>query len=199
MVGVKPDDKIVLIGAAEGTDYELAKSRKAVEYISRLFRNVTLHRYKVNISALPHLTSDLAQECQDFESVIAILTGGMRLLILLVASALLVLRRVRGTNILLVGGREDGLLYTEITPEYLDIPDVTQREFEVLDYLIKNGGRAKRSVLVRYFIEKWGATHVVVYRRLRNMEGKSLIRTDNSIVEATPLGMALARVFQVEG
>ena len=112
-------------------------------------------------------------------------------MILLTLSATILLWRYSRINVKIISMREDGLSMVEMWPEYFSPPELGEREREVLEVLALHGGAMKRRNLVKYLREKWGTSHVIVYRRLNNMERKKLLTVEDEHVRILPLGLAV--------
>ena len=196
-LGLEPGDKLVLVTSSIGGEYEKERTRKAVQEIESITgRRTQVLSYRAVIDDLPGLTASLADHCSDAEETLVILSGGLRPLILLTLSAALITWRHRGKKLTIISMREDGLAMLSMEPEHFSPPELGEREREVLEALEARGGKAKRKELVKSLMEKWGTSHVIVYRRLNNLEKKKLIQIEDQEVKLLPLGKAILEALK---
>lgn len=191
-IGLQHDDRLVLLTSSVGGDYERERAEKAVQEVETITgKKAVVLSYPVVLEDLSRLTSALADACHEADSIVAVLSGGLRPLALLALSASILLWRYRGVKLRIVSMREDGLSALDMTPEHFSPPEVGDREKEVLEVLAEHGGSMRRISLVKYLRQKWGTSHVVVYRRLRNLERKRLLEISGEHVRLLPLGLAV--------
>lgn len=191
-LGMKPDDKLLLVTSSIGGEYEKERTRKAIQEIETITgKKPIVLSHRATIEDLPDLARSLARECREAETITALLSGGLRPLILLTLSAALTTWKYGGKELRIVSMREDGLAALEMGPEHFSPPELGEREKEVLEVLSAHGGEMKRKELVKYLKEKWGTSHVIIYRRLNNLEHKRLIKLEDRKVKLLPLGKAI--------
>lgn len=196
-LGLRGDYKVVLVRARARGEYEKLKAERAVNEVRTFIGgDHVLLEYDVTPSDLPDLASKLLYHCSGAEKIIGVLAGGMRPLMLLLLSALLILHKYKGLRVEIASMREDGLSFFTLEPEYFMLPDLGEREGEVLAVLALHGGSLGRETLVKMLKAKWGTSHVIVYRRLKNLARKKLIVVDGKTVKLTPLGYSLAVIMR---
>ena len=196
-LGLREDYKVVLVRARARGEYEKLKAERAVNEVKTLIGgDHILLEYDVAPSDLLDITDKLLDYCGDAEEIIGVLAGGMRPLMFLVLSALLILHKYKGLRVKITSMREDGLSFFTLEPEYFILPDLGEREGEVLAILALHGGSLDRESLVKMLKTKWGTSHVIIYRRLKNLAKKKLIIIDGKTVKLTPLGHTLAVIVK---
>lgn len=198
--GISRDYRLILVTSSRGGDYEREKTTRAVEDLKKMTgKEPVVLAYPVELWDLPRLVHDLRENCRGAERATLLLSGGLRPLILLTLSAALTLWRHAGIEVRVFTMREDGTSSFTLWPEYFAVPDLGEREAEVLEALRLHGGRMRRKHLVKYLMEKWGTSHVIIYRRLRNMEQKRLIEANNEYIQIQPLGAAVLEAATARG
>ena len=198
-IGTQPGDKLILVTSSLGGSYERERTRKAIHEIEAITgKKPIVLGYRATIEDLPELTRSLARECDKAEELIALLSGGLRPLILLTLSAAMIAWKHLSRNVKIVSTREDGLATLEMEPHHFSPPELSEKEAKVLQTLAAHNGEMRRRDLVKHLMREWGTSHVVVYKRLNNLERKELIRIEGNRVKLLPLGRAILEATHLD-
>ena len=194
-IGVSPKDQLLLIYPSSGGEYEQKRVQNTVQQIKNITSNLG-----ISIAELPlpctNFDHDIISIIREIKKVkkkkaVAILAGGMRILIPEVVSALLALRKYWNSNLAVefFFMREDGLYEKRAQPDYFIPPDITDREIEVLNTILELGRVVERPRVVKTVVERLNVTESMAYKFITTLSSKRVIRIYDNHVELTPLGI----------
>lgn len=203
-VGISPFDRILLISPNTGGEYEKRKARRAVDEIKKI-----VSMLKVPVSEVPvscaNFSSDVLVLIREIKKagkkeVVAILAGGMRMLIPEVVSATTALRKYWGKELSITYFfmREDGMHEARLGQEFFTFPNITNRESRIIKLLAKIGGRARRSDFVKKLSESLGVTESMAYKFITALISKKALELRESDVELTEIGRIVAEALPEE-
>ncbi|MEM2308231.1 MAG: hypothetical protein QXI94_04915 [Sulfolobales archaeon] len=192
-VGVDVSDTVMLVYSKTGGEFEVKKVGRAVEVLKEIIRSTGAGVVEVEVSGTSFY-DDVAVVLrslkeQKADEVVAVLAGGMRLVIFEVLFALLTLYRlgrfqqVRSKVLLM---REDGLYDVALPLEsfYVTIP----RSGLAVMRIIHSHGEVKRSRLVETASREAGLSESAVYKLVKSLTQRGLVVVDSDVVRLTELG-----------
>ncbi|MEM1528330.1 MAG: CRISPR-associated CARF protein Csa3 [Sulfolobales archaeon] len=195
-VGLDVSDVVMLVYSKTGGEFEVKKVERAVEVLKEIIRSTGAGVVEVEVSGTSFY-DDVAVVLrslrgQKADEVVAVLAGGMRLVIFEVLFALLTLyrlgrfQRVRSKVLLM---REDGLYGVALPLEsfYITIP----RNGLAVMRIIHSHGEVKRSRLVEIASREAGLSESAVYKIIKELEKRGLVVVDSDVVKLTELGRSI--------
>jgi len=195
-VGLDVSDVVMLVYSKTGGEFEVKKVERAVEVLKEIIRSTGAGVVEVEVSGTSFY-DDVAVVLrslrgQKADEVVAVLAGGMRLVIFEVLFALLTLYRlgrfqqVRSKVLLM---REDGLYDVALPLEsfYVTIP----RNGLAVMRIIHSHGEVKRSRLVETASREAGLSESAVYKIIKELEKRGLVILEDDAVKMTDLGRLL--------
>jgi len=200
-VGLSAGDVVVLVYSRSGGEFEVRKVEKAVGVIKEIIGKAGagvrvidvevsgLNFYEDVVKILLFLREQKASE------VVAVLAGGMRLIVFEVLFALLMLYRhhgCTGCSVLLM--REDGL-YDAVLPVELFYVTVSKAELAVLRTL-RNEGALKRRQLIEVISREASVSASAVYKSLKSLAKKKLVVAEGEVVKPTEMGRLLLLLYE---
>jgi len=192
-VGLDVGDVVMLVYSKTGGEFEVKKVGRAVEVLKEIIQSTGAGIVEVEVSGTSFY-DDVAVVLrslrgQKADEVVAVLAGGMRLVIFEVLFALLTLYRlgrfqqVRSKVLLM---REDGLYDVALPLEsfYVTIP----RNGLAVMRIIHSHGEVKRSQLVEIASREAGLSESAVYKLVKSLTQRGLVVVDSDVVRLTELG-----------
>ncbi|MEM1703597.1 MAG: CRISPR-associated CARF protein Csa3 [Zestosphaera sp.] len=194
-VGLDAGDMVMLVYSRSGGEFEIKKVERAVEVFKGLVQSTGARVVEVEVSGTSFYDDAAAVlkslREQKAGEVVAVLAGGMRLVIFEVLFALLMLQRfsrsqVRGRVLLM---REDGLYDVALPLEsfYVTVPESGLAVMRI----IHSCGEVKRSQLVEVVSRETGLSESAVYKLVKNLAERGLVVVDGDVVKLTELGRLL--------
>ena len=153
-LGLRGDDVILIVYAEPRDEHVKVRVENAVKTLREVVRlgaaaveelPLTVMNLGEDLSRCAERLRELVEE-RRVDEVTAVLVGGMRPLIIIVLSALLILARLRGIRVRFMFSREDGLYSFTLNPSYFCPPGVGQREAQLLRVIAGMEGRPRREV-----------------------------------------------------
>jgi len=202
-LGIKERYKVLLVYSLSGGDYERTKVKNAVKNLKEILKPLGLQIRDVEIPVeniledVKKLTKELLN-LQPFKTV-AILVGGMRLLIGEVLIALSLYKSfVRPeAEIELFFMREDGTYDVHVPIEVFLLPKVSLRERQILKEIYEEGGSVERPRLVEKESKTLNVSKSQIYKLLDNLEEKKLVEIKDDIIVLTILGKLICMALRV--
>ncbi|MEM1606383.1 MAG: CRISPR-associated CARF protein Csa3 [Fervidicoccaceae archaeon] len=195
-VGLDVGDTVMLVYSKTGGEFEVKKVGRAVEVLKEIIQSTGAGIVEVVVPGT-NFYDDVTMVLrslreQKADEVVAVLAGGMRLVIFEVLFALLTLyrlgrfQRVRSKVFLM---REDGLYDVALPLEsfYVTIP----RNGLVVMRIIHKYGEVKRSRLVETASREAGLSESAVYKIIKELEKRGLVILEDDAVKMTDLGRLL--------
>lgn len=189
-LGVSEGDTILLVYSKTGGEFEVRKVEKAVETLKDIVSKAGAKTEDLVVSGLDFyrdvatILGALRQHRVD--EVVAVLAGGMRILVYEALVALVLWYRLAGVRSRIHVAREDGL-YDITTPVDLFYVKLSSRENAVLKKLTELG-EMKRSALVDEVSREQGISESMVYKVLKSLSKKKLVAIEDDTVKLTELG-----------
>ncbi|MEM3974868.1 MAG: CRISPR-associated CARF protein Csa3 [Ignisphaera sp.] len=192
-VGLDSGDSVMLVYSKTGGEFEVKKVERAVDVLREIVRSTGAGVVEVEVSGTGFYDDVIAVlrslKKQKADEVVAVLAGGMRLVIFEVLFALLTLYRlgrfqgVMGRVLLM---REDGLYDVSLPLEsfYATLPE---RGLAILKILCDRG-EMRRSQLVEIASREAGLSESAVYKMVRNLSRRGLVVVESDVVRITELG-----------
>ncbi len=198
-VGLSAGDVVALVYSRSGGEFEVRKVEKAVGVIKEIIGKAGVRVVDVEVSGL-NFYEDVAKILWFLREhkageVVAVLAGGMRLIVFEVLFALLMLYRHCGCtecSVLLM--REDGL-YDAVLPVELFYVTVSRAELAVLRTL-RNEGALKRRRLIEVVSREAGVSASAVYKSLKILAKKKLVVVEGDVVKPTEMGRLLLLLYE---
>ncbi|MEM1703192.1 MAG: hypothetical protein QXQ31_03965 [Zestosphaera sp.] len=197
-VGLDTGDVVILVYSKTGGDFEIRKVERAVEVLKELVQSTGAKVVEVEVSGT-NFYDDVTVALRALRGlkankVIAVLAGGMRLVIFEVLFALLTLyrhRRLDECKVLLM--REDGLydIVLPIESFYVTMPESGVVAMRVL----YSHGEVKRSQLVKMASSESGLSESSAYKAVKDMAKKGLVAIDGEVVKLTEMGRLLYAIL----
>lgn len=193
-VGLDSSDTVVLVYSKTGGEFEVKKVEKAVESLKDI-----ISKSEVKVVDLVVSGSDFYADTasilgflreQRADEVVAVLAGGMRLLVFEVLVALMLRYWFTGARSRIYVAREDGL-YDVVIPVDLLYAGLSRWEHTVLMKLLELS-EMKRSQLVDEVSREYGVSESMVYKALKNLSRKNLILVEDDKVKLTEMGRLVA-------
>jgi CRISPR locus-related DNA-binding protein len=190
-IGLREDDKIVLIYTLSGDKYSREKVSDALRTVQEFLKTVGIEIIDHEISGtnfyddVKKIVKVLVQY-KDRE-IIASLVGGMRMIILATLYALEIFSRLNKTRAKIHVMREDGLYEIFLLTPL--VPNIGRGEMNILRLLKEHDlNNKKRSEVVKKLVEMTGLTQFSIRKTLYNIEKKNLIKIDDGYIKITKLG-----------
>lgn len=192
-VGLDAGDAVVFVYSRTGGEFEVKKVERAVGVLKELVNSTGARIVEVEVSGTSFyddVTTVLRSlRSQKADEVVAVLAGGMRLVIFEVLFALLTLhrhgnqQRVKCSVLLM---REDGLYDITLPLEsfYVTVPESGLTVMRI----IHSYGKMKRSQLVKMASRESGLSESAVYKVIRDMAIKGLVAVDGDVVKLAEMG-----------
>ncbi|MEM0014073.1 MAG: CRISPR-associated CARF protein Csa3 [Candidatus Nezhaarchaeales archaeon] len=199
-IGVNVDDVIMLVYSKSGGEFEVRKVEKAVETVKDLVVKTGVKVVDVAVSGMNFYEDATivlrALREHPAGEVIALLAGGMRLIIFEVLTAVLLYSSLSGIRARIHLMREDGLYDVALPTEVFRI-SITSKDAAVLRVLYEKR-TMKRSHLVESVSRETGISESMVYKVIKNLTGKGLIIVDGDTLTLTDLGRLVCEALEIE-
>jgi len=199
-VGLDIGDVVALVYSMSGGEHDVKRVVRAIEVLKEIIGGAKVSVVEVEVSGT-NFYDDVARilmflKEQKIGEVVAVLTGGMRLLAFEVLFALLIFHRHRRReftrcDVFLM--REDGL-YDIILPIESFYATLSETGLFVMR-IIGNHGELKRSQLVRIASREAGASESAVYKAIRDLVKKRIVVVENDNVKLTEIGRLLITIL----
>lgn len=198
-LGLRQDDRIILVYAEPRDENARMRVENAVKTLCEIVRMVAAGVEELPLSVmsleddLPRCVRYLREALGDehVDEVTAILAGGMRPLIAIVLSALMLLARAKRLPVRFVFSREDGIYSFAMDSRYFCPPEIGRREAELLSLIAGMEGRLRREI-VEEARRRLRVAESFVYRMLASLRDKGLVDIDEELrIRLTPLGRAM--------
>lgn len=199
-IGVDVDDIIMLIYSKSGGEFEVKKVEKAVEAVKDLIAKTRVSVVDVVVSGM-NFYEDAATVLRTLRKhpareVVALLAGGMRLVIFEALTAVLLYSSLSGVRARIHLMREDGL-YDVALPVEAFRTSITPRGAAVLRVLYEKR-TIKRSHLVESVSREIGISESMAYKVVKNLTEKGLVTINNDTLTLTDLGRLVCEALEVE-
>jgi CRISPR locus-related DNA-binding protein len=200
-LGLKDGDTVIAVTVRSGGEREQRMVAQALENLRQVVAGVGARFVAVELSGedlagdLAKLVSTLRGYASGSTEVTAALAGGMRILLPIVVTSLLLLWAYAGARVRFVFIREDGFYRFSMGPEYFSVPRLGPREADVLR-LVAGSAPMERAQLVEKIRRSLGVTRAMAYRWLESLREKGAIALKDSRVRPTPLGYAIASLLE---
>ena len=199
-IGLDRDDTILLIYSKTGDPYDVERVERAVNAVKSIVGNLGVNIVDSVVSARDFLEDvvSIVKAIARYDrggEVVAIFTGGMRLIIIESIVALLLYKRLvaRDTKARVLVMREDGLYDVVLPLEVFEPSNVTDRELEVLVALCEPKDM-KRSEVVKAVASKLGISEYAVYKYLAALERKGFVSLEDNKVRCSLLGELVTKI-----
>ncbi|MEM1830833.1 MAG: hypothetical protein QXJ97_04795 [Desulfurococcaceae archaeon] len=199
-VGLDVGDVVALVYSMSGGEHDVKKVVRAIEVLKEIIGKAKVSVVEVEVSGT-NFYDDVARilrflKEQKIGEVVAVLTGGMRLLAFEVLFALLMFHRHRRReftrcDVLLM--REDGLY--DITLPIESFYTTSSETGLFVMRIIDNHGELKRSQLVRIASREAGVSESAVYKAIRDLVKKRIVVVENDNVKLTEIGRLLITIL----
>jgi len=190
-IGLKEDDKIVLIYTLSGDKYSREKTSEALRAIKEFLKTIGVENIDCEISGTSFYDDvkkivKVLDQYKDRE-IIAFLVGGMRMIILATLYALEIFSRLNKRRTKIHVMREDGLYEIFLLTPL--VPIIGKGEINILRLLKEHDlNNKKRSEVVKKLVEMTGLTQFSIRKTLYNIEKKNLIKIEDGNIKITELG-----------
>lgn len=189
-VGLSSDDVVLLVYSKTGGEFEVKKVEKAVEALKDIISKAGARVVDLVVSGSDFYSDVVAildaLRRYNAGEVIAVLAGGMRILVFEVLAALLLRYRVAGVRSRVYVAREDGL-YDVVLPVDLFYVSLSGKEDAVLKKLFELG-ESRRSQLVNTISRELGLSESMVYKVVKSLARKGLVIAEDNSIKLTELG-----------
>ena len=201
-LGIKEKYRVLLIYSLSGGDYERGRVETAVKNLKEILRPLGLFIEDVIVPA-NNIVKDVEEILSKIQSlrpnrIVAILVGGMRLLLCEVLVSLSFYKTLIKPDVAvdLFLMREDGAYHIVLPLEVIVPPKITPREFHVLKEVCKRGGIIERSVLVEETSKLLKVSKSQVYKILESLVEKKVVEVKEDAVSLTSLGSLLCVILR---
>ena len=201
--GIKDGDTIVLIYTVSGEEKEVKRALRTVEDLENILGGLksAIKLEKLEVSAknfeedVYRVYSYLVSKERKVDEVVAVLSGGMRLLMLEVLTALALHQKYRGDKLEYIISlmREDGLYYLSLPLRLITDYSISPSEKTLL---IKIGEMKQIERIKLLSLLRESMPRSTFYETLRNLEEKGLIREENNKIMLTFTGRVLVKVLK---
>ncbi|MEM3489719.1 MAG: CRISPR-associated CARF protein Csa3 [Nitrososphaerota archaeon] len=192
-IGLDISDAVLIVYSKTGGEFEVKKVERAVEALKELVLGMGVKIAEVEVSGTNFYedTATVLKTLKEYkvDEIVAVLAGGMRLVIFEVLFALLIIQRFSGlqkvrTRMLLM--REDGLYYVSLSLDafYVTLP----ARGEAVLRIIHDRGEIARSQLVELVSRDTGLSESAVYKIIKSLMERGFIVVEEDTVKLTELG-----------
>ena len=199
-LGIKEDYDIILVYSLSGGEYEQKKVRSAIESIRNVLVPLGVSVFEVNVP-VKDIVLDVgciieALRKRGAESIVALLVGGMRILIIEVLIALILYKYFINPKVKIIfyTMREDGLYGASLPLELIHPPKLTDRELSVLKIICSIGEAVSRPKLVDRLSSELETSESLIYKVINSLMEKGVIEVRDSSIKLTLLGAMLCKV-----
>lgn len=191
-IGLDSGDAVLLVYSRTGGEFEVKKVEKAVESIKEFIGKTGVSVFDVEVSAMDFyrdvkvILRALSSLGRPADEMIALLVGGMRLLIFEALVAVLLHHSLTGVGVRVRLMREDGMYEVDVPVEAFHLT-VSSREAGVIRLLAESSA-LKRSKLVDSASHSLEVSESMVYKLIKKLSKKGLIAIEGDAVKLTELG-----------
>lgn len=199
-LGLSESDIILLVYSKTGGEFEVRKVEKAVETLKDIVSKAGAKIIDLVVSGTDFYgdTATILSALRKYsaEEVVAVLAGGMRILVFEVLASLTLRYWITGLKSRVYIAREDGL-YDVTLPLNAFYVRVSSREDAVLK-MLSELGEVKRSVLVDEVSRRYGLSESLVYKVVKSLASKGLVLVNEDTVRLTELGRLVYEAIRRE-
>lgn len=197
-LGLEDGDIVALVYSKSGGELDVKRVENAVQVLREIMSRVGADVVDVVVSGMDFYADvlSIARTLKKYKvkEVIAILAGGMRLVIFELLLALLLNYRLNGITTKILLYREDGLYSVMISAEMFHV-SLPSRGLDVLRVL-REWGEARRRVVVETIAREQGVSESLVYKLIEDLAQRGLVTIEDDTVKLSPLGVLALEVVR---
>lgn len=188
--GLDVNDVVLSVYSMTGGKWDVEKVERAVKAFKDIVTATGVKVADLVVSGSDFYNDTLlilnALKEYQAEEIIAVLAGGMRIIIFEVMTALLLRHRLKGVKAKVYIAREDGL-YDITLPTEIFYVNASSGDHAILRILSERG-TVRRSLLVEEVSREKGLSWSMVYKLIKSLARRKLIALEDDSVKMTELG-----------